>query len=190
MSPTQGQSPHPISSMSISPRDHDGLAEPGSRLPPHSCSVFTCCRSSPLIVAAAPSRSLSAQARPLPSPLAGCESLPSFFAPAHCPRASPPLAVPTRRPRRSSPTILTFAACSSEAQHPSLPPQSPLSSCCSCRVCRKPSGQLLSHPPLASRSRSLLPIRLAAPARQGRPLAIAPFKLSVWARDQPVAFSP
>ena len=52
-------------------------------------------------------------------------------------------------------------------------------------------GQLLNHPPLAARpSRcSPPPLRLAAPARPGPPLAIAPFKVSAWARDQPVAFT-
>jgi hypothetical protein len=172
--------------MSISQRD-DGLAP----VCPHTLAVRSRAagqfRSSPLTVAAAHSRSLSAQARLSPSPLACCKSLPSFFAPAHSPRASPPIVASTCRPRRSSPTMLTFAARRREAQCPGLLPLSPLSSCRSCRACRKPPAAAswprpvqwpAAEPPAARRSS---PLSATAQARRpcppGAPACHSPFQV-------------
>jgi hypothetical protein len=113
MSFTQGRSPHPISSMSISQR-HGGLAP----VCPHTLaarSPFTCCRTVQVRVIATHRRCCSPQIPVSPgSHLAGPAA-------SRCPRSSPPLAAPTRRPSRSSPTMLTVTHRRTSQQRGSTP---------------------------------------------------------------------
>jgi hypothetical protein len=113
-------------------------------------------------------------------------SPPSCVAPAGRSHSSPPQLIADNAHRRSSPP---------RGSTPRL--ATPVSIILLSRAWETPqpacpalfSGQLLNHLPLAARRRSPPPLRLAAPARPGPLLAIAPFKLSAWARDQPIAFT-
>jgi hypothetical protein len=112
---------------------------------------------------------------------------PRSQAASRCSRSSPPLAAPTRRPRHSSPTMLTIATRRHEARRPGLPPLSPLSSCRSCRARRKsPAAARRPRPvhwpaaePPAARRLSLLSAATQArrPCPPGAPARHSPLQV-------------
>ncbi len=156
MSPSQGRSLHPISSMSISPRD-DGLAP----VCPHTLAARSRAaghrHSLSLLLTADPCQPRLAS-RPPRSP-AACRcprSSPLLTAIVRRPRWPPPLDAPAAHRRQCSPSQLAAARLDTQACHPSLhyPPVVPVAGAGSLPL--RPagpalfSGQLLNQPPLAA----------------------------------------